>query len=172
MVKPARWLVVVLFTVALSEAVFFIWFLVPDHPDAQRRAELVADPGLWQEPITPIPMTSNLDARKVILGRRLFSDTLFSRDNKIACDRCHNLAAGGVDGLQHEAGDGKKGKINTLTVFNSSFNFRLFWDGRAATLEDQIEFPLPHASGMNATWPEVIAKLEKDVAYSRDFLAI
>lgn len=173
MVKPARWLVLVLFAVALCEAMFFIWFSAPGLPDAQRRTEIKVDSDMWQEPITPIPIDLNLDARKVALGRRLFYDPLFSRDNKIACAHCHNLATGGVDGLQHTTGaDGKKGKINTLTVFNSGFNFSLFWDGRAATLEDQIEFPKSHASAMDSTWPEVIARLEKDAVYRRDFLAI
>jgi cytochrome c peroxidase len=147
-------------------------FSAPDHPDAQGRAELFVDSGLGEEPIAPIPIASNLDARKVTLGRRLFYDPLFSRSNTVACAHCHNLATGGVDGLQHVIGvAGKEGKINTLTVFNSGFNFRLFWDGRGANLEEQIEFPLSHASEMDTTWPEAIARLGKDAAYRRDFLA-
>jgi len=170
MVKPAPWLVLVFFTVVLCEAVFFIWYSEPDRPDAQRRAELIVGSSIWQEPITPIPIILNLDARKVALGRRLFNDPLFSRDNKTACVYCHNLATGGTDGLTHPISiDGNEGKINTLTVFNSGLNFRLFWDGRSETLEDQIEFPIPHASGMDLSWPEVIAKLSKNVAYRRDF---
>jgi len=172
-VKPARWLVLVLFTVALCEAVFFIWFSAPDHPDSHRIAGLTTGSVTWQEPITPIPINLNLDARKVALGKRLFYDPLFSRGNTIGCAYCHNLATGGVDGLQHKTSiDGKEGTINTLTVFNSGNNFRLFWDGRAATLEDQIEFPVPHAPEMNSTWPEVIARLEGNAAYRSDFMAI
>jgi cytochrome c peroxidase len=170
MAKPAPWLVMLFFTVVLCEAVYFIWLSETERPDTPRRAELIVGASIWQEPITPIPIVLNLDARKVALGRRLFHDSLFSRDNKISCAHCHNLATDGADGLQHNTSvDGKVGKINTPTVFNSGFNFRLFWDGRAATLEDQIEFPMPHASGMDATWPDVIAKLEKDAAYRRDF---
>ena len=173
MVKPARWLVLVLFTVALCEAVFFIWFSAPERPDVQRRAELIVGSGIWQEPITPIPIALNLDLRKVALGRRLFYDPLFSRGNNIACADCHNLATGGQDGLLHSTDvDGKQGKINTLTVLNSGSNFRLFWDGRAATLEDQVEFPVPHAPEMDTTWSEVTERLEKDAVYRRDFLAI
>lgn len=170
MVKPAQWLV--LFIAALG-GVFVIWLSAPDNPEVQVRADMNVGSGTWPEPITPIPIALNLDARKVSLGRRLFYDPLFSRGNTIACAHCHNLATGGVDGLQHTTSvDGKEGKINTLTVFNSGYNFRLFWDGRAATLEEQIEFPMPHASGMDSTWPEIIAKLESDTAYRRDFPAI
>ena len=32
--------------------------------------------------------------------------------------------------------DGRVGERNSPTVFNTAFNFRHFWDGRAATLED------------------------------------
>lgn len=173
MVKPARWLVLVLFNVALCEAVFFIWFSIPDRAAEQKRAELIVDSSIGHEPITPIPLEMNLDMRKVALGRRLFFEPRFSRDNQISCAHCHNLATGGVDGLPHSTGvDGEKVKVNTLTVFNSGFNFRLFWDGRAATLEDQIDFPMQHPSGMDSTWPEIIAKLQGDTDYHRDFAAI
>jgi cytochrome c peroxidase len=177
MAKPLRRLIFVLFIVTLCGATFFMWFSAPDHSDAQRRASLT-DPGIvnygtGQEPITPIPLRMNLDARKVALGKRLFFDPRFSRGNQISCAHCHNLAIGGADGLPRSAGvDGQKAKVNTLTVFNSGFNFRLFWDGRAATLEDQIDFPMQHPSEMDSTWPEVIAKLESDAAYHRDFAAI
>lgn len=89
-----------------------------------------------QEPITPIPLELNLDARKVALGRRLFHDPQLSSDNTISCAYCHNLSLGGVDGLPRSFGvAGKEGKINTPTVFNSGFNASLFWDGHAKTLD-------------------------------------
>ncbi len=173
MVKPAQRLVLVLFIAVLCVAVLVIWLSAPDNPEVQARADLNVGSDAGQEPITTIPIALNLDARKVALGRRLFYDPLFSRDNKVACVHCHNLATGGVDGLQHaRVAGGSGGKINTLTVFNSGYNFKLFWDGRAATLEDQIEFPVPHASEMDSTWPEIIARLESDTVYRRDFLAI
>jgi cytochrome c peroxidase len=63
--------------------------------------------------------------------------------------------------LPHASGvDGKQGKVITLTVFNSRFDSMLFWNGRVATIEDQIDFPMPHSSEMDSTWPEVIAVLE------------
>lgn len=45
----------------------------------------------------------------------------------------------------------------------------LFRDGRAATLEELIDFPLPHSAGMDLTWPEVVAVLEQDEAYRDAF---
>lgn len=129
------------------------------------------DPGdVADEPISPIPLTLSLDPRKVALGHRLFNDTQLSRDNTISCASCHDLARGGVDGLSRSVGiGGATGQINAPTVFNSGFNFRQFWDGRAATLEDQIDGPLQNPQEMGASWPQVVASLEKDAAYRHDF---
>jgi cytochrome c peroxidase len=85
------------------------------------------------EPIRPIASETNLDPRKVALGDKMFHDKRLSKDNTMSCAGCHNLATGGVDGLPSSIGvGGARGPINAPTVFNSSLNFRQFWDGRAA----------------------------------------
>ena len=125
------------------------------------------------EPITPIPLTVKLDKAKVALGQRLFNDPGLSHDGTISCAHCHNLEAGGVDGLARSVGiNGAVGNINAPTVFNSSLNFRQFWDGRAATLEDQIDGPVQNPVEMGGSWPEVIATLERDEQYRKDFAAL
>ncbi len=117
------------------------------------------------EPIKPVPTDNKLDAKKVALGERLFNDKRFSKDNSMSCASCHNLAKGGVDGLQTSIGiGGAKGPINAPTVFNSSLNFRQFWDGRAASLEEQVGGPVHNPLEMGSNWVEVIAKLSKDSA--------
>lgn len=123
------------------------------------------------EPISPIPLVLNLDPRKVALGRRLFSDTQLSLDNSISCAHCHDLHKGGMDNLPRSVGiGGASGEINAPTVYNSGFNFRQFWDGRAATLEDQIDGPLENPKEMGSNWNEVISRLEAD--YRSDFAQI
>jgi cytochrome c peroxidase len=137
MVKPPHWLMLASFALVLlcGAAVFF--YSVPDQRKLQSGTDPIVEPGVEQEPITPIPLDLKLDARKVALGRRLFLDPHFSRDHKFSCAYCHNLATGGTDRLPHASGvEGKQGKVIALTVFNSGFNSMLFWDGRAATLED------------------------------------
>ncbi|OGT15867.1 MAG: cytochrome B6 [Gallionellales bacterium RIFOXYB12_FULL_54_9] len=128
---------------------------------------------IGNEPITPVPLQLNLDTRKVALGQRLFSDTRLSADDRISCASCHDLSRGGVDGLPRSIGiGGASGDINAPTVLNSGLNFRQFWDGRAATLEDQIDGPVQNPKEMGAAWPDVIAKLQADDAYRRDFSAL
>lgn len=150
----------------------------------QAAAFLLADPGApfepasfyppqSAEPIAPIPRSLPLDARKVALGRRLFYDKRLSADDSIACASCHDLARGGADGRQRSLGlRGQLADMNAPSVFNSVFNFRQFWNGRAATLEDQIDGPVQNPKEMGSAWPEVLAKLARDREYAGQFRAI
>jgi cytochrome c peroxidase len=114
-----------------------------------------------------------LDKQKVALGARLFGDPRLSGDGSVSCSSCHNLDTGGVDRLPFSRGiGGKLGGINAPTVFNSGFNFRQFWDGRADTLEDQIDGPLQNPIEMAGTWPQALALIARDAKYSADFKTI
>lgn len=157
---------------ALAGAVLSYWyFSIARHQLPPAPWHPPVDAG--EEPITPIPLASHLDRNKVALGQRLFNDTRLSADDTVSCASCHDLARGGVDRLPRSTGiGGAAGTINAPTVFNSGFNFRQFWDGRAATLEDQIDGPVQNPKEMGAAWPDVIARLEKDAAYRRDFAAL
>ena len=133
----------------------------------------LADAGHAEEPIKPIPETVNVDARKVELGRMLFHDPALSKDDTVSCASCHDLSAGGDDGLKVSTGiEDRAGSINSPTVFNVGFNFKQFWDGRAATLEDQIDGPVQNPVEMGSLWPEVVTKLYQDSDYPAQFAAI
>jgi len=133
---------------------------------------LQAAPAAAEEPVRPLPLEVKLDAAKVALGGKLFHDKRLSRDNTIACASCHALDRGGVDGTPGSVGiGGAKGPINAPTVFNSGFNFRQFWDGRAASLEEQAAGPVHNPKEMGSAWPEVLAKLAKDDALVAEFQA-
>lgn len=125
---------------------------------------------LTLEPIRPIPKNLYFNARKVQLGNTLFHDPRLSHDNTISCASCHNLLKGGVDGIATSIGiTGTPGPINAPTVFNSGFNFRQFWDGRAKDLEQQVEGPIHNPIEMGSNWQEVINKLEQDSYYIEQF---
>jgi cytochrome c peroxidase len=122
------------------------------------------------EPIKPVPLPVGLDAKKVELGRGLFNDKRLSRDNSISCSSCHDLARGGVDGKVMAVGvGGVKGVINTPTVLNSALNFRQFWDGRAASLEEQVAGPVHDVKEMGSNWAEVTGKLMQDARLREQF---
>ena len=125
------------------------------------------------EPINPIPETIDVDPRKVELGRALFHDPVLSKDDTISCASCHDLASGGDDGLRVSIGiEDRPGTINAPTVFNVGFNFKQFWDGRAKTLEAQIDGPIQNPVEMGNLWPEVVAKLYQNDDYAAQFRAI
>src|SRR5712691_3457285 len=138
---------------------------------ANQSARAIDHPSLLKdEPITPLPLHLPLDQRKVNLGHRLFLDPRLSHDNTRSCSSCHGLETGGTDRRARSIGiGGAKGDINAPTVFNSGFNFRQFWDGRAATLEEQIDGPVNNPREMGSSWPEVIRKLRADPGYARAF---
>lgn len=132
-----------------------------------------AEAAAMVEPIPPLPASHELDPAKVSLGNQLFHDPLLSHDNTISCSSCHSLTTGGTDRLVHSVGvDGKRGSINAPTVFNSGLNFVQFWDGRAATLEEQIDGPMNNPSEMGSNWNEVLDKLRAASGYTNSFAAI
>ena len=121
----------------------------------------------------PLPPVPDLPADKVALGKRLFFDTRLSHNDTIACASCHQLDRGGSDRQPFSVGiDGKKGGVNAPTVFNSSLNFVQFWDGRAASLEEQAAGPVHNPLEMGSSWAEVIPKLGRDGDYRREFTRI
>ncbi len=119
------------------------------------------------EPIQPIPTDLRIDRAKALLGKKLFSDPRMSRDNSVSCETCHDLSEAGAEFTRVSTGiDGKTGTRNSPTVFNSYFNFRQFWDGRAADLVHQSSFPVtdPVEMGM-ATWDDATRKLAQTAEY-------
>jgi cytochrome c peroxidase len=120
--------------------------------------------------IQALPQQVALVPDKVALGERLFQDARLSSNDSISCASCHGLTTGGVDNRARSIGvNGAVGDINAPTVFNSGFNFAQFWNGRAATLEDQVEGPVNNPKEMASNWPQVVAKLSIDVTYPAQF---
>ena len=122
------------------------------------------------EPIEPIPLRLELNESKAKLGEKLFHDSRLSGDNTISCASCHNLNTGGTDRLVHSVGVQKQlhftNLVNSPTVFNSGFNFKQFWDGRAETLEEQVETPLLSEHEMGGkSWSKVVNKLKQSSEY-------
>ena len=124
------------------------------------------------EPIQALqPVT--LDSAKVSLGKQLFQDKRLSGDNTVACASCHSLDKGGTDQQVHSTGiGGAQGGINAPTVLNASYNFCQFWNGRAASLEDQVDGPPNNPKEMGSNWPQITDKLKSDDQYVREFRAL
>jgi cytochrome c peroxidase len=80
---------------------------------------------------------------KVALGRQLYFEKRMSKNQDRSCNSCHLLSKYGVDNEPTSEGHKKqRGDRNSPTVFNAGGHFVQFWDGRAATLEDQAKGPV------------------------------
>jgi cytochrome c peroxidase len=77
------------------------------------------------------------------LGRALYYEARLSKSGTISCNSCHQLDRFGVDGEKTSPGhDGTRGDRNSPTSLNAAGHFVQFWDGRAATVEDQAKGPV------------------------------
>ena len=143
------------------------------QPGETHRGSGMLDRAPGREPIKAIPEEVEVDREKVALGRALFHDPRLSKDNTTACVSCHDLGSGGDDGRKVSIGvEGKPGTINAPTVFNVGLNFKQFWDGRADTLEQQIDGPLQSPLELGSLWPEVVTKLYAHESYPGRFKAL
>jgi len=129
---------------------------------------------IW-EPLpdkAPAPADNPTTPEKVALGKRLYYDVRLSGDGTLSCASCHDLyrKAGG-DARRTATGiRGQIGGRNVPTVWNAAFQSVLFWDGRAASLEDQAKGPImnPIEMGM-PTQAEVEKRIAADPSYRDEF---
>lgn len=122
------------------------------------------------EPIQPIPLHMDLDGKKVALGETLFRDVRLSSDKKVACISCHGLGTGGVDRKARSLGvKGQLSLVNTPTVFNSGFNFKLDWDGKHENLFTNVDSALLNPIIMGGKWEEIIPMLRSSPDYVKAF---
>ncbi len=92
--------------------------------------------------VPPEPADNPTTAAKVELGKQLFFDPRLSIDGTVSCNSCHNVMSSGTDNRATSVGvDGQRGGRSAPTVWNAAFLTAQFWDGRAATLEDQAKGP-------------------------------
>lgn len=90
----------------------------------------------------PAPANNPTTVEKVELGKQLFFDPRLSIDGTVSCNSCHNVMSSGTDSRATSVGvDGQRGGRSAPTVWNAAFLTAQFWDGRAASLEDQSKGP-------------------------------
>jgi cytochrome c peroxidase len=108
---------------------------------------------------------------QVALGRMLFYEKRLSKNHDLSCNSCHNLATYGVDNKPLSDGHkGQKGSRNSPTVYNAFHHFAQFWDGRAASLEEQAAGPMMNPVEM--AMPDekrVVATLSSMPEYTKRF---
>lgn len=121
-------------------------------------------------PSMPIPADNPQSDAKIELGRQLYFDGRLSANNEISCATCHDPKTGWAG---HDATDtgvgGRVGNRNSGTVVNSGYMKYQFWDGRAASLEEQALGPIHNPVEMGETLENVVRKLNAIPGYKRQF---
>lgn len=96
--------------------------------------------------------------QQIDLGRYLFFDPALSGNGTISCATCHIPSKGFSDGLATSIGmAGQKLDRGAPSLWNVAYMKLFFWDGRASTLEEQLEGPLFASNEMDNT-PENLIK--------------
>jgi cytochrome c peroxidase len=91
----------------------------------------------------PAPADNPTTPAKVELGNMLYFDPRLSSTGTVSCFTCHNVMEGGDDHRPTSIGvHGQLGGRNAPTVWNAAFQSVQFWDGRAASLEEQAKGPI------------------------------
>jgi cytochrome c peroxidase len=144
-----------------------ILYAVLEHP---------VQPGHMSPPLglppPPQPTYNALTPVSVALGRKLFFDKNLSQDGMVSCATCHDPRKAFTNGAKVGKGVfGREGKANVPSVLNSAYRAFLFWDGRAGSLETQVQHATHGWAEMSTDVQSLITYLEQTPSYKALFQA-
>ena len=117
----------------------------------------------------PTPADNPLTVEKAALGRRLFFDRRLSRDGSLSCASCHDPRRAFANRRPVARGvGGARGDRNVPTLVNRAWGRSFFWDGRAATLEEQALEPVFNPRELAASEANVMTLIDS-AHYRNDF---
>lgn len=120
--------------------------------------------GLQENPLT---------RAKIELGRQLYFDPRLSADSTISCATCHHPDEGFSRHTKFGVGiEGLKGGRNSPVSYNRILSDLQFWDGRAASLEDQAVGPIANPIEMGNTHEACVGRLDEIPGYRLQFQKI
>jgi cytochrome c peroxidase len=128
------------------------------------------DPAYWA---SLIPKDNALTPERIALGRKLYFDPRLSKDGTVACATCHDVSRGFTDRRNTSEGIREQiGQRNAPTTLNAAFFSSQFWDGRAASLEEQAKLPMINPIEMGQPdGAAVAAAIAADAEYQSAFKA-
>ena len=131
--------------------------------NAQQPPPLGLPPVVW-------PADNPYSAARVELGRYLFFDPRLSANGKVSCATCHPPGQAFAGGDPAPIGvTGRPLRRRAPTLINRAYGRSQFLDGRAATLEAQIEGPVTDPNEMGTTTEAVAEAVRKIAGYESLF---
>jgi cytochrome c peroxidase len=121
-----------------------------------------------------IPPNNPQTPEKIALGEKLFFDGRLSANGTVACASCHDPRLAFTDGRPVSVGIGNRmGQRNAPTVLNALYNKTQFWDGRAASLEQQAGLPIVNPVEMGQpTLESAVARIAAIPEYRATFIRV
>jgi cytochrome c peroxidase len=103
----------------------------------------------------PVPEDNPITRSKLELGRKLFHDRRLSRTGTVACASCHDPDRAFSDSRPLAVGVfGRVGRRHAPALINRGYGRSFFWDGRIATLEEQVLKPIQDPNEMDLSLEE------------------
>jgi cytochrome c peroxidase len=144
-------------------------------PAAEGKGDKPPKPPLGLPPVQ-WPDDNPYTAAKAELGKLLYFDKRLSSDRSVACASCHAPEKAFADGAAFSTGiNSQKGGRSAPTVINRAYSTQQFWDGRAASLEDQAKGPIANPIEMmteknaDAAHAAVVKRLKASPGYVSHF---
>jgi cytochrome c peroxidase len=127
------------------------------------------DPVVWNG--IYVPADNGATPERIALGRKLYFDTRLSSDGTVSCATCHDVSRGFTDRRNVSEGVGDHlGRRSSPTTLNAALFQSMFWDGRAATLEEQAKLPILNPIEMGHPDPaSAMRAVGSDAAYKNMF---
>jgi len=120
----------------------------------------------------PIPHDNPQSDAKIALGKMLFFDRRLSVNGSLSCNSCHDLTRGGADFRSVSIGaTGIAGRRSAPTLWNVAYQTVLYWDGRAASLEQALASHFTDETVMAMPSKQAVVTAIKRVAGYEDYFA-
>ncbi|TWT57625.1 Cytochrome c551 peroxidase precursor [Thalassoglobus neptunius] len=136
------------------------------------------------EPVLPLGLAAGasqikgldrnpLTQAKIELGRQLYFDPRLSADTTISCATCHHPDEGYGRFTKFGVGiGGQEGNRNSPVSYNRILSDLQFWDGRAASLEEQAVGPIANPIEMGNTHEAAVGSIKNIPGYVLQFRAV
>lgn len=122
---------------------------------------------------TNVPDDNPTTKQGVYLGRLLFYEPHLSANNTLSCGNCHKQQLAFTDNRPFSVGvDGVETTRNSMSLTNLLWTRKFFWDGRAASLEEQAAMPLTNPHEMGQSLEASAKKLSQIPFYPKLFEAV
>ncbi len=110
---------------------------------------------------------------EIALGEKLFFDPILSLDRTISCSSCHKPEFAFADNMSFSLGVNDSLAIrNTPSVMNMLSRPYFFYDGRVASLEEQVIVPIENPVEMNLSYEVAVERVQLNSEYDSLFQLI